>query len=282
MIDFFTLGSPYSSQCDEMGLFNFFILKPSVMKNVIINFFALPLLLPLLAFSFLETNGDTPPQKDPPAEQYYVYLSFDDGPLEGSQKIHDAILYEKVPISVMLVGSAAQHRHDYLELYRQNPYIEMGNHSFSHANLHYQKFYSDPEGVLNDFEKNMELLKLEDKISRFPGRNMWRINGRSKNDVDSGVDAADLLAANGFQLYGWDLEWHHDPKTGDPIQPVEELFNEIESHLQHKRTFTPNHLVLLCHDEMFRKPYEETELKQLIELLKSKGNYTFSYLRDYP
>ena len=48
------------------------------------------------------------------------------------------------------------------------------------------------------------------------------------------------------------------------------------------KTFTPNLLILLCHDEMFRKPYEETELKQLIELIKSQGNYKFGYLRDYP
>jgi len=251
------------------------------MKSLIISFTCLLMLIPLSAFTFLETNGDIPPEKDPPAEQYYVYLSFDDGPLEGSQNIHDAILYEKVPISVMLVGSAGQNKPDYLELYRQNPYIEMGNHSFSHANLHYKKYYSNPESVLKDFIKSMESLKLEDKIARFPGRNMWRINGRSKNDVDSGIEAADLLAANGFQLYGWDLEWRHDPKTGNPVQSVKELFSEIESRRQRKRTFMPNHLVLLCHDEMFRKPYEETELKQLIELLKSKGNYTFGYLRDY-
>jgi hypothetical protein len=40
---------------------------------------------------------------------------------------------------------------------------------------------------------------------------MWRIKGRSKNDVSSGIAAADLLAKNGFSLFGWDLEWAHDP-----------------------------------------------------------------------
>ena len=47
---------------------------------------------------------------------------------------------------------------------------------------------------LKDFIKNMDTLKLDNKIARLPGRNMWRINERSRNDVDSGTQAADLLS----------------------------------------------------------------------------------------
>lgn len=32
-----------------------------------------------------------------------------------------------------------------------------------------------------------------------------------------------------------------------------------------------NHLVILCHDEMFCKSWEENELKQLIDKLKGRG-----------
>ncbi|MGB5654193.1 MAG: polysaccharide deacetylase family protein, partial [Robiginitalea sp.] len=38
----------------------------------------------------------------------YIYLTFDDGPLEGSEKIDEAIRYEKVPITVLLVGRHAE------------------------------------------------------------------------------------------------------------------------------------------------------------------------------
>jgi hypothetical protein len=38
--------------------------------------------------------------------------------------------------------------------------------------------------------------------------------------VSSGIAAADLLAKNGFSLFGWDLEWAHDPHTGKPIGPI--------------------------------------------------------------
>jgi hypothetical protein len=56
---------------------------------------------------------------------------------------------------------------------------------------------------------------------------MWRIKGRSRNDVSSGIAAADLLAKNGFSLFGWDLEWAHDHHTGKPIgiMKYEDLHN---------------------------------------------------------
>ena len=36
-------------------------------------------------------------------------------------------------------------------------------------------------------------------------------------------------------------------------------------------------VTILCHDEMFRKNWEETELKQLIDRLKTTGLYEFSH-----
>ena len=111
---------------------------------------------------------------------------------------------------------------------------------------------------------------------------MWRIGDRTKDDIPSGSEAADLLSDNGFEIYGWDMEWFHDPKTGEPVGTAEEIFEQIEKHLDRGRTFTEGHLVLLCHDEMFQKDWEETELKQLIELLETREDYEFARLKHYP
>jgi peptidoglycan/xylan/chitin deacetylase (PgdA/CDA1 family) len=216
-----------------------------------------------------------------PAKKY-VYLTFDDGPLDGSEKIDEAIRIEKVPITVLLVGRHAETKPDYLDLYRGNDHIEVGNHSYSHARNHYSKFYFDPEGVLQDFLKSHEIIKAEDRVARLPGRNMWRLGNRRKDDIPSGSEAADLLADNGFVLYGWDMEWFHDPNTAEPVGTAEEIFQQIENHLDRNRTFTDGHLVLLCHDEMFREDWEESELKKLIELLKTREDYEFARLKQYP
>ncbi len=236
--------------------------------------------LALLLFSFqvqAQMGADLPP-----ASKKFVYLTFDDGPLDGSEKIADAIQTEKVPITVLVVGRHAETKPHYLDLYKENDHIEVGNHSYSHARNHYSKFYFNPEGVLEDFDKSHQIINPEDKVARLPGRNMWRIGDRTKDDISSGSEAADLLAQNGYEIYGWDMEWFHDPKTAKPVGTAEEIFEQIERHLDRGRTFTDGHLVLLCHDEMFREDWEETELKQLIELLKTREDYEFARLKHYP
>jgi ADP-heptose:LPS heptosyltransferase len=60
------------------------------------------------------------------------------------------------------------------------------------------------------------------------------------------------------------------------------MAKEIENALTNGKTVRPNHLVMLAHDVMFRKNWSESELKQLIELLKAKGNYIFEHLSKYP
>jgi len=47
---------------------------------------------------------DKPKEAALPQKQY-VYLTFDDGPLNGSQNIDSIILAEKIKISVFLIGS---------------------------------------------------------------------------------------------------------------------------------------------------------------------------------
>jgi peptidoglycan/xylan/chitin deacetylase (PgdA/CDA1 family) len=215
----------------------------------------------------------------------YIYLTFDDGPLNGSENIDSVILSERLKISVFLVGEHTQKSKllgNYYKLYEQNPFVETYNHSFTHANGKYELFYSNPQNVLADIQKNEQLLNLRYKIVRLPGRNMWRIGNRSRSDSKSGSAAADLLAKNGYNLFGWDIEWQHDAKDGTPVQSVDEMIKEIETRLETGNTFTKDHIVILLHDEMFQKKWEESELKQLIDKLRQHENYVFEHIRFYP
>ncbi|MBL7763185.1 MAG: polysaccharide deacetylase family protein, partial [Chitinophagaceae bacterium] len=214
-----------------------------------------------------------------------IYLTFDDGPLEGSEDINEAVTKEQVKINVFVVGQHAlsnDKMKNYYQLYLANPLIEVGNHSFSHAHNQYRKFYEDPQAVLQDFLKCQELLKIPNKYARQPGRNQWRLKDTTSNDVISGMKSADLLFQNGFRVFGWDVEWEHDAKTGTPIQTVDDMVELIGRKLQDKKTLRSGHLVLLSHDEMFRNGWEESELKELIDRFKAKGNYRFEHLSNYP
>lgn len=216
---------------------------------------------------------------------YHVYLSFDDGPLPGSEHIDSLVLAEQVPASVFLVGHNMSYNprmDSYYKLYEANPFIHIYNHSFSHAAGHYRFYYNHPQNVLADIDQNQQYLQLHNKIVRLPGRNTWRIGNRSRNDTAGGDQAADLLMQQGYRLFGWDLEWQHNPVSGVPLQSVATMEKEIMSRLASGNTFTKNHIIILLHDEMFRRPWEEDQLKALIDTLHKQPMIVFNDLSTYP
>lgn len=214
----------------------------------------------------------------------YVYLTFDDGPLAGSGKIDRIVRAEQIKINVFVVGKVMETNkklQSYFALYRENPYIDVYNHSFSHADNQYAQYYKNPQGVVEDIIKNETLFRLPYKIVRLPGGNIWRLGDRKRDDGKECSAAADLLAAKGYTVVGWDLEWRHDSRTGAPIQSVAVMMARIATLFETERMFTPGHLVLLLHDEMFRKHKDENQLKLFIAALKKQG-YILEHLRRYP
>ncbi|ADQ80060.1 polysaccharide deacetylase [Paludibacter propionicigenes WB4] len=251
------------------------------MNHRLLSFSFIVLLLSVL-YSCKTDNkmGSSVPQKQ------YVYLTFDDGPLDGSQNIDSIILAEKIKISVFLIGSEVDGDRDmetYFKYYEENPYIDEYNHSFTHGNDQYTLFYSNPHKATEDFLKNQEFLKIQYKIIRMPACNTWRFNNRKQDDCEiNAVATADSLAARGFKVYGWDVEWQHHEEDGTPVQSVDEMYKQIMDLLNTNKTFTKNNIVILLHDEMFQRRWEETDLKQLIDRLRKDKNIVFEQMRFYP
>lgn len=81
---------------------------------------------------------------------------------------------------------------------------------------------------------------------------------------------------------GWDIEWQHRDSDGTPIQPVDVMYKSVQKLCSSGNTFTKNNVVMLIHDEMFQKSWEESELKELIDLLRTNPNYVFEQMRFYP
>jgi peptidoglycan/xylan/chitin deacetylase (PgdA/CDA1 family) len=105
---------------------------------------------------------ERPKEPGPPTRT--IYLTFDDGPLEGSEDVNDAVRREKTKINVFVVGLNTQYSkrlQKYLHLYETNSWIEVGNHSFSHAHDDYYAYYNNPDAVFQDFLKNEKTLHLD-------------------------------------------------------------------------------------------------------------------------
>lgn len=214
----------------------------------------------------------------------HVYLTFDDGPLVGSFAIDSLATAKNVKLNTFLVGRHAnmsKGRQRDLNRYRENPLISCYNHSYTHAYNKFSHFYSNAQGAYDDFIKNQKDLNLHDKVVRLPGRNIWIYDDFRIIDLKSGSQTADMLFENGYDVFGWDVEWRINSLTGVPVQSLEGTFSKMKSFLNNKSSQTPNNVVLLMHDDMFQTKNGRKLLGNLIDSLK-KENYQFEFMTDYP
>jgi hypothetical protein len=116
---------------------------------------------------------------------------------------------------------------------------------------------------------------------RLPGRNIWIYDNVRKIDLQSGASTADMLFANGYKIYGWDVEWRINSLTGVPVQSLESVYGKMRNFLNYQSSMTPNNVILLMHDDMFQTKKGQQLLAGLIDSLK-KENYHFEFMQDYP
>ena len=72
------------------------------------------------------SQDSVPAGSVPDSNTRYIYITFDDGPLEGSEDIDDAVRKEKINVNVFVVGQHAlssSRMKGYYHLYETNPFI---------------------------------------------------------------------------------------------------------------------------------------------------------------
>lgn len=221
-----------------------------------------------------------------------VYLTFDDGPLNGTANVLAVLEAEGVPAAMFMVGSHAAANAGNKALLakaKSLPNVTVGNHSYSHANNRYKQFYSYTEGVVADMLEANSVLGLNRVPipARLPGRDVFRLLNLSRNDLGIGSAESRLeevdyefVAASGFVLYGWDHEWVH-LDDGKPVQSVTSLISEIGHLFGRGRLVKKNKLILLMHDQMFQDTFDgRQKLTELIAGLRQRG-YAFGAIGDY-
>lgn len=216
------------------------------------------------------------------AVQKTIYLSFDDGPNNGTGKVVRVLEKQRVPATFFLVGSHINVTERQWQLFQSilsNPDFEAANHTYYHAKNQYNTFYKNPALALEDFRLMRDSLPLNCAIGRTPGCNVWRTA-----DITCDVDrrsrqAANLLQSNGFTLVGWDVEWKANGKRELKKTPTE-LLVEIDQAFTERLTHTDDHLVLLLHDQHYVDSSNVRALEELIELLKN--DYKLEKLSGYP
>lgn len=215
----------------------------------------------------------------------YLYLTWDDGPNEGTANVIAAFKKHNLPITLFMIGRniyQANNGKKHFEMTKNDPLFQLANHSYTHANNRYKTFYANPQGVLADFVKTSDSMKVDNRIGRTPGRNIWRTKNINSTDLKASTAAGDLLYENGFRMIGWDVEWNYNKQTHGVKQSAQEMMNIIDYAFNHKNSKIENHVVLLTHDQYFRDAYSIEQLDQFLSMLNERNDIEVRLLNDYP
>jgi peptidoglycan/xylan/chitin deacetylase (PgdA/CDA1 family) len=243
----------------------------------------------LLAQLFIVSNPNTaivPVSKPVVVDSLakYVYLSFDDGPLPGTSNCIDVceqLNVEATFFEIALHQSRSSYAKKLYNRIRQNETLfVLCNHSYSHSYGKYVQFYHRPDTALADFLLAKKILAPSNNLVRLPGNNAWntQVSKRSSGLVKPLVKKLDSA---GFNVMGWDLEWHFD-KHGKPVQSPEHVANMVDTLFKYNETMVKNHIVILMHDQMFRTSVDSAKLQQMIGQLKKNPHYQFRKLTEFP
>ena len=215
-----------------------------------------------------------------------IYLTFDDGPNKGTQKVLHIMQEETVPVTFFIVGEhvfasmGQQQTWDSLKMAKQ---IELCNHSYTHAaHNHFDAWYNQPDSVVSDFKRSQDSLQLDNNVCRTPGRNTWRIDTLQYTDLKRSKHAVDSLEKAGFAVMGWDLEWHYNAADLSLQGTADDLMRQIDSVFAHKKTRTAEQLVLLAHDQVYADANDSIELHNFIRMLKQHEEYELELVSNYP
>jgi len=215
----------------------------------------------------------------------YIYLTFDDGPQNGTQACYDLCKQLGVKATFFMVGqhaSSPKTKAIVAEIREAYPNFLLCNHSTTHANGHYKYFYQHPYMAAEDFYAAQKKLQVPYQIIRLPGNSAWVLKDTIKAShlVDS---TCLLLDSAGYNVIGWDVEWNFNHKTANPVQKPQRMANVVDSALaKPKQLFTKKHVVILTHDRMFRNPGYTDSLARFITLLKQNPNNVFETIDHYP
>jgi peptidoglycan/xylan/chitin deacetylase (PgdA/CDA1 family) len=215
----------------------------------------------------------------------YIYLTFDDGPQNGTQACYDLCKQLGVKATFFMVGehaSSPKTKGIVAEIREAYPNFLLCNHSTTHASGHYKYFYHHPEMAAEDFYAAQKSLNVPYKIIRLPGNSAWVLKDTIKAShlVDS---TCILLNGTGYNVIGWDVEWSFNHKTENPVQKPQRMVDIVDSALaKPRRLFTQNHVVILSHDRMFRNPSYTDSLAKFITILKQNPKNVFETIDHYP
>lgn len=212
-----------------------------------------------------------------------IYLSFDDGPQNGTANCMRICSDANAKATFFMVGmhQNSPDRKALVDAIRQDRRFLLANHSFTHAyQNNYRRFYGHPQAAFADFLQAETTLQVPVKMARFPGNDTWAMHGKTKGTRQT-RPLAEMMDSMGYSVMGWDVEWKFR-RYDKMVQNATEMMADVDELVARKEWRTPGHVVLLAHDRMFHRPADSAQLATFVSLIKQRRGWVFETLDKYP
>ncbi|MCR4567005.1 MAG: polysaccharide deacetylase [Pseudobutyrivibrio sp.] len=185
-----------------------------------------------------------------------VYLTFDDGPSDNTDRILDILDDYNVKATFFVVGKDIE---TYGDQYRRivDEGHSIGMHSFSHK---YSEIYGSSDAFVSDYQKIHQLIfdttGVDSKLYRFPG-------GSSNSLCNTSMSVfVDYLNSQNVKYYDWNVDV--GDATPAAFSSAEIVDNVMRNVVKYKTS------VILMHDASNKDATVEA-LPELIEALQQNG-----------
>ena len=199
-----------------------------------------------------------------PPEHKTVYLTFDDGPSENTQKVLDILDQYGIKATFFVTGINTSYAPMIKECYARGHTI--GLHTYTHE---YDQCYASSDAYWNDLNRIGELVREQigyvPCFIRFPGGSSNMISADYTQGIMS--ELSQTVLAAGYQYYDWDAS------CGDgAVHTADELVDATYWDTQ----YVGNSVVFLMHDGAGKATTVEA-LPRIIEYFQGLG-YAFAPL----
>ena len=192
-------------------------------------------------------------------ETKVIYLTFDDGPGEYTERLLEVLDHYKVRATFFVTGAFPYYADMLKKEYEAGHSI--GVHSYSHD---FEKIYSDDKAFWKDFEE------MEKVIEEQTGHrtNLMRFAGGSSNTLSSSYTKGIMTLLTGeAEKKGYHyFDWNVSSGDGSNYTSGQEVINNIISQVQNN-----DHSIVLCHDT---KDFTVNNIEYVIAWALENG-YTF-------
>lgn len=208
-------------------------------------------------------------KRDASYDKKTVYLTFDDGPSENTDKILDILKKYNAKGTFFVTGNNKKYNDSLKRIIDEGSTVAL--HTYSHD---YAKVYASEEAYFDDLQKISDMVKsvtgVESKVIRFPGGSSNTVSRKYCPGLMTELTKA--VQKKGYQYFDWNCD--STDASGNHI-PVDTLVANATSS-------SAQHINILMHDTA-AKDTTVKALPRIIEYYKKHG-YSFEPLTadSYP